>query len=215
MAGKPISTRCKYIVTENGHYEQCQSCGDGYCTKECAEVSIACKIFHKYTYVFVINSILLYVLYSDFFLWLSKGNLRNPKFFIAQGALFLLMALTIVVHLVRKHRRLGRIKLHYKVIILRDIIEPQTQKSSFIRLSEILTRAIYGAPTTQSIKESFLEKISGMSKDSALQYLDEFIDAYLLSDYRLSVSVTKREHKVDKKEWKRLESKFNPPANES
>ena len=32
MAGKPISTRCKYIVTENGYYEQCQSCGDGYCT---------------------------------------------------------------------------------------------------------------------------------------------------------------------------------------
>lgn len=54
-----------------------------------------------------------------------------------------------------------------------------------------------------------------MSKDSALQYLDEFIDAYLLSDYRLSISVTEREHKVDKKEWKRLESKFNSPIDES
>ena len=215
MAGKPISTRCKYIVTENGYYEQCQSCGDGYCTKECAEVSIACKIFHKYTYVFVVNSILLYVLYSDFFLWLSKGNLCDPKFFIAQSAIFLLLGLTLVVYLVRKHRRLVRIRLHYKVLILRDIIEPQIQKSSFTRLSEILTKAIYGTSTTQSVKEAFLEKVSGMSKDSALQYLDEFIDAYLLSDYRLSISVTEREHKVDKKEWKRLESKFNSPIDES
>lgn len=109
------------------------------------------------------------------------------------------MALTIVVYLVRKHRRLVRIRLHYKVLILRDIIEPQIQKSSFTRLSEILTKAIYGTSTTQSVKEAFLEKVSGMSKDSALQYLDEFIDAYLLSDYRLSISVTEREHKVDKK----------------
>ena len=161
------------------------------------------------------KDILLYVLYSDFFLWLSKGNLCDPKFFIAQSAIFLLMALTIVVYLVRKHRRLVRIRLHYKVLILRDIIEPQIQKSSFTRLSEILTKAIYGTSTTQSVKEAFLEKVSGMSKDSALQYLDEFIDAYLLSDYRLSISVTEREHKVDKKEWKRLESKFNSPIDES
>ena len=78
MAGKPISTRCKYIVTENGNYEQRQSCGDGYCAKKCAEVSIACKRFHKYTYIFVVNSNLLYVLYSGFFLWLSINTDTAP-----------------------------------------------------------------------------------------------------------------------------------------
>lgn len=50
---------------------------------------------------------------------------------------------------------------YYEVLILRDIIEPQIQKSSFTRLSEILTKAIYGTSTTQSVKEAFLEKVSG------------------------------------------------------
>ena len=49
MAGKRISTKCKYMVNADDNYNQCQSCGDGYCTKECAEVSIACRIFHKYS----------------------------------------------------------------------------------------------------------------------------------------------------------------------
>lgn len=87
MAGKRISTKCKYLANDNDNYEQCQSCGDGYCTKECAEVSVACRIFHKYSYVLVVNTVLLYVLYSDFFLWLSKGVLLDPKFYLPQGLL--------------------------------------------------------------------------------------------------------------------------------
>lgn len=79
MAGKRISTKCKYLANDNDNYDQCQSCGDGYCTKECAEVSIACRIFHKYSYVLVVDTVLLYMLYSDFFLWLSKGVFAGSK----------------------------------------------------------------------------------------------------------------------------------------
>ena len=60
MAGKRISTKCKYMVNADDNYNQCQSCGDGYCTKECAEVSIACRIFHKYSYVLAIDAIYMY-----------------------------------------------------------------------------------------------------------------------------------------------------------
>lgn len=208
MAGKQISTKCKYLENDTDDYVQCQSCGDGYCTKECAEVSIACRIFHKYSYVLVVDTVLLYVLYSDFFLWLSKGVLREPSFYLSQGILIFFIVLSFVVHYVRKKIRLYRIKLHYKVAILQDIVEPKAPVSVLMHLSEILSKPFYGV-TAKSAKESFMDKVQSMSKVDALAYLDEFVDEYLLSNYRLSISVTKQEHKINQKKWKELSRKFD------
>ena len=212
MAGKRISTKCKYLANDNDNYDQCQSCGDGYCTKECAEVSIACRIFHKYSYVLVVDTVLLYVLYSDFFLWLSKGLLLDPRFYLSQGLLILFLVLFFVVNYVRKNIRLNRIKLHYKVAILRDIMEPKAPASVLMRLGEILSKSFYGA-TAKSAKESFIDKVQTMGKDDALDYLDEFVDEYLISNCRLSISVTKREHKINRKKWKELSEKFDGSSN--
>ena len=212
MAGKRISTKCKYLANDNDNYDQCQSCGDGYCTKECAEVSIACRIFHKYSYVLVVDTVLLYVLYSDFFLWLSKGLLLDPRFYLSQGLLILFLVLFFAVHYVRKNIRLNRIKLHYKVAILRDIMEPKAPASVLMRLGEILSKSFYGA-TAKSAKESFIDKVQTMGKDDALDYLDEFVDEYLISNCRLSISVTKREHKINRKKWKELSEKFDGSSN--
>lgn len=189
MAGKRIGTKCKYMVNADDNYNQCQSCGDGYCTKECAEVSIACRIFHKYSYVLAIDAILLYVLYTDFFLWYSKGSLLAPTFYLPQIFLILIIIAFCCVHRVRKNRRLKRIKMHYKVAILTDILEPKTpMASALIRLSEIISKSFYGAPS-RSAKDSFLESVKArqLNKDDALNYLDEFIDEYLIADCRLPI----------------------------
>lgn len=214
MAGKRIGTKCKYMVTANDNYNQCQSCGDGYCTKECAEVSIACRIFHKYSYVFAIDAILLYVLYTDFFLWYSKGALLAPTFYLPQIFLILIIIAFCCVHRVRKNRRLKRIKMHYKVAILTDILEPKTSMASaLIRLGEIISKSFYGSPS-RSAKDSFLERVKArqLNKDDALNYLDEFIDEYLIADCRLSISVSKREHRINCKKWKELSRKFTVPS---
>lgn len=143
------------MVNADDNYNQCQSCGDGYCTKECAEVSIACRIFHKYSYVLAIDAILLYVLYTDFFLWYSKGALLAPTFYLPQIFLILIIIAFCCVHRVRKDRRLKRIKMHYKVAILTDILEPKTPTASaLIRLSEIISKSFYGSPS-RSAKDSF------------------------------------------------------------
>lgn len=184
MAGKRISTKCKYMVNADDNYNQCQSCGDGYCTKECAEVSIACRIFHKYSYVLAIDAILLYVLYTDFFLWYSKGALLSPAFYLPQIFLILIIIASYCVHRVRKNRRLKRIKMHYKVPILTDILEPKTPTASaLIRLGEIISKSFYGSPS-RSAKDSFLDTVKArqLNKDDALNYLDEFIDEYLIAD---------------------------------
>ena len=210
MAGKRISTKCKYMVNADDNYNQCQSCGDGYCTKECAEVSIACRIFHKYSYVLAIDAILLYVLYTDFFLWYSKGVLLSPAFYLPQIFLILIIIASYCVHRVRKNRRLKRIKMHYKVAILTYILEPKApMASALIRLGEIISKSFYGSPS-RSAKDSFLDTVKArqLNKDDALNYLDEFIDEYLIADCRTSISVSKREHRINCKKWKELSGKF-------
>lgn len=214
MAGKRISTKCKYMVNSDDNYNQCQSCGDGYCTKECAEVSIACRIFHKYSYVLAIDAILLYVLYTDFFLWYSKGVLLSPAFYLPQIFLILIIIASYCVHRVRKNRRLKRIKTHYKVAILTDILEPKApMASALIRLGEIISKSFYGSPS-RSAKDSFLDTVKArqLNKDDALNYLDEFIDEYLIADCRTSISVSKREHRINCKKWKELSGKFTVPS---
>lgn len=214
MAGKRISTKCKYMVNADDNYNQCQSCGDGYCTKECAEVSIACRIFHKYSYVLAIDAILLYVLYTDFFLWYSKGVLLSPAFYLPQIFLILIIIASYCVHRVRKNRRLKRIKMHYKVAILTDILEPKApMASALIRLGEIISKSFYGSPS-RNAKDSFLDTVKArqLNKDDALNYLDEFIDEYLIADCRTSISVSKREHRINCKKWKELRRKFTVPS---
>lgn len=214
MAGKRISTKCKYMVNADDNYNQCQSCGDGYCTKECAEVSIACRIFHKYSYVLAIDAILLYVLYTDFFLWYSKGVLLSPAFYLPQIFLILIIIASYCVHRVRKNRRLKRIKMHYKVAILTDILEPKApMASALIRLGEIISKSFYGSPS-RSAKDSFLDTVKArqLNKDDALNYLDEFIDEYLIADCRTSISVSKREHRINCKKWKELSGQFTVPS---
>lgn len=214
MAGKRISTKCKYMVNADDNYNQCQSCGDGYCTKECAEVSIACRIFHKYSYVLAIDAILLYVLYTDFFLWYSKGVLLSPAFYLPQIFLILIIIASYCVHRVRKIRRLKKIKMHYKVAILTDILEPKApMASALIRLGEIISKSFYGSPS-RSAKDSFLDTVKArqLNKDDALNYLDEFIDEYLIADCRTSISVSKREHRINCKKWKELSGKFTVPS---
>ena len=214
MAGKRISAKCKYMVNADDNYNQCQSCGDGYCTKECAEVSIACRIFHKYSYVLAIDAILLYVLYTDFFLWYSKGVLLSPAFYLPQIFLILIIIASYCVHRVRKNRRLKRIKMHYKVAILTDILEPKApMASALIRLGEIISKSFYGSPS-RSAKDSFLDtvKVRQLNKDDALNYLDEFIDEYLIADCRTSISVSKREHRINCKKWKELSGQFTVPS---
>lgn len=214
MAGKRISAKCKYMVNADDNYNQCQSCGDGYCTKECAEVSIACRIFHKYSYVLAIDAILLYVLYTDFFLWYSKGVLLSPAFYLPQIFLILIIIASYCVHHVRKNRRLKRIKMHYKVAILTDILEPKApMASALIRLGEIISKSFYGSPS-RSAKDSFLDTVKArqLNKDDALNYLDEFIDEYLIADCRTSISVSKREHRINCKKWKELSGQFTVPS---
>ncbi len=208
MAGKQISTKCKYLTNDSDNYSQCQSCGDGYCIKEYTEVSIACRFFHKYSYVFAVNIVLLYILYAVFFLWLSKGVLLDPRFYLSQGLLILFFGVFLAVYYVRKYIRLYKIKLHYRVSILEDIVESQMPISTLKGFHEVSPRPFYQA-IPKSEKDSFLNKVQNMTRKKALKYFKEFVDEYRISNCRLLIHVTKQEHKINRKKWKELKKKFN------
>ena len=202
MAGKRISTKCKYLSLEGSKGAK-RTCGDGYCTKGCSEVTVACKILHKYSYVFAINCVLIYTLYSDFFLWLGNGKVSNIIFVLSQVALVVVILVIVIVGLICKKMSFNRIKLHYKVSILQEILDPQEDNSIINNMSKLLAKA-FGATVNKSMADKFLGTVQGKNGKEALQYLDGFINEHLIDNNRLAISVSKYENKVNKCKWERL-----------
>lgn len=208
LAGKRISTNCKYLSFDKNESAQIKKCGDGYCTKECSEVNIACRMSHKYTYVCVVNGVLLYILYSDFFMWLSKGKISSLTFGLSQGVLAALILIIVTVRFICRKVRFRRIVLHYKVEIIQGIIEPEESPPAIFAFSEALAKA-FGASSKNKLPDMFLEYVEGQKGKEALQHLDHFINEHLLDDDRLAISVSAHEHRINKYKWKNLEQRFN------
>ena len=206
MAGKRISTKCKYLSFKEGEVAE-RTCGDGYCTKACSEVTVTCKILHKYSYVFVINCVLIYTLYSDFFLWLGNGKISNVIFVLSQVALVAVILMSAIVSLICKKLRFKRIKLHYKVEILQEILEPQEDNSIINNMSRLLAKA-FGATANKRMADKFLETVQGKNGEEAFLSLEEFINEHLIDNNRLAISVSRYENKINKYKFKRLKEEF-------
>ncbi len=101
LAGKSISTKCRHCSNDPSNSGKC-TCGDGTCTKELASGTIFCRILHKYCYVLIINIILLFVMYSDFFLWFFNGQASDIRFIISQTIPLIILVLFLLGRLVKK-----------------------------------------------------------------------------------------------------------------
>lgn len=206
MVGKRIGTKCKYLVIDPIDCHKCQSCGEGYCGKDCPEASFGCRVLHKYCYVFAIDATLVYILYSDFFLWLCNGEISDYRFLCAQCFEAFLPVVVAVTHMIRRYARLKRIRLHYKIAIMQDVLEPQIS-TSIIKTLQDFQRSLYGS-SKKDPKDSFLEKIKAMDQECAIKYLDEYADEYVCDNSRLAIFVTKHEHKINKKKFKEIRQNF-------
>lgn len=200
MAGKKISSKCKYLSFENSRHIN-RVCGDGYCTKGCSEVTFSCKMLHKYSYVFAINIFIIYILYSDFFLWLGDGEIISIAFLLSQVSVAVVLIMTVVSSLVSKRMRFNRIKLHYKVAILQKIAEPKEEDSMIADIGNLLASA-FGADVNKL--DRFLETLNVKNDKEILRSIDQFVDEYLLDENRLAISVSKYENRVNKRKWRAL-----------
>ena len=208
LAGKRISTNCKYLSFDKNESIKIKKCGDGYCTKECSEVNVACRMTHKYAYVCVVNGVLLYILYSDFFMWLSKGKINSFTFGLSQGVLGVLILIIVAARFIYQKVRFRRIVLHYKVEIIQGIIEPEKPLPAIFAFNEALAKA-FGASPKKKLPDMFLEFVEGKKGKEALQYLDHFVNEHLLDDDRLSISVSAHEHKINRYKWEKLKQRFS------
>ena len=107
MVNKSIGAQCPYLVTEIEFNSRKQICGNGICDRNITP-NLFCKIKKKYFYNFVINIILLILMYYSFICWIFSSNNRDLLLFIKNNLVlqviaFLLppicVAVTVVINI--------------------------------------------------------------------------------------------------------------------
>ena len=190
LTQKTIGTKCKYMVTSKNLFDinRLQNsdypiCGQGYCMKQRASVSIFCRVAHKYSYVFVLNLILIYILCIDFSLWFYQKSFDcNPEIdvVVTSGIVVLPFVLCAIVFIFQR-------KLSIATQNLRLIKRSQV---------EVLVKLIaQGFDRNNIIKKA---KHDGK----------EVADQVLQSQERLR-SISWIEHQQDNKRWKILKSNLS------
>ena len=191
LTQKTIGTKCKYMVTSKNLFDinrlqnsDYPSCGQGYCMKQRASVSIFCRVAHKYSYVFVLNLILIYILCIDFSLWFYQKSFDcNPEIdvVVTSGIVVLPFVLCAIVFIFQR-------KLSIATQNLRLIKRSQV---------EVLVKLIaQGFDRNNNI----IKKAKHDGKEVA--------DQVLQSQERLR-SISWIEHQQDNKRWKILKSNLS------
>lgn len=213
MAGKKISTICKYMTTDQDSINSNRKCGDGYCHKECSSVNFICKILHKYSYVFAINATLLWIMYADFILWLNNEAAYTFTIFAWQALPAIIALLGFLVYFISQKIQENRIKLQFKVNLINKIVNSQDEEESVI---QSISRALINALGVRSkdLSDALLaaiekEKIvSDKDYRKLLKKVDNFVNREIIKNNRLCTTISYRTHNQNKKEWKSLKSDF-------
>lgn len=212
MAGKTISTRCKYMSTNIDFPNVTRRCGDGYCQKECNTINFFCRILHKYSYVLVINVILIWVMYADFVLWFFKGQAYNLEICAWQMLPLIFIVGTMIVSMIVQKHQERKILLQFKIQIIEKIISPREETLVFYRIGHIMADAF--GPKSINPSEDFLKKIKDIKvvtdKDykQILRQLNAFVCQEIITNNRLCTSISHRKHSQNKKKWKVLKKEF-------
>lgn len=171
MTNKQIETRCKYM-TYSADATTYKCCGKGYCTKKYSTVSFLCKLLRKYLYVFVIDIILIFVMYADYILWSCAGVLSVNTALLIILPYIIVLLVCIIVSRTRARLQKERVREMNKVTILNEILYPSESKfSRAFRKNWFVDR--------KSLYEEFLEyyeiKCDDISFENADKLLDEFV----------------------------------------
>lgn len=215
MAGKSISTKCKYNIAEKQDGMNCnRRCGNGYCAQAFNDISIMCRIFHKYWYVAVVDLILLWVMYADFILWFYKPKELNIAII---GVIFLPATLVILCYIVRATNRYLQKRaniLLYKTDLISYILNSEKQSYPFfdaIRIMSSVIETIAGVKK-KGIDEEYYNYIKEYNpqKDykKILKATDDFVEKLIIDGEKMATIVPRDKNRQNKKEWKILKEKL-------
>lgn len=212
LAGKTISTKCKYMSTDMDVVDIGQQCGEGYCQKECNSTTLFCRIYHKYSYIFVINAVLLCTMYDDFILWFFRQQAYTFMVFAWQIIPLIAAIVSVLVYKSMQKVQEKRIVLKFKIQLINDIISPSENNSVLHQLSSVMS-SFLGAKTT-NLSDKFLKSIEGTKVVTDKQYknilhkLHDFTCQEIVKCNRLCESISRRQHLQNKKIWKVLKTEF-------
>lgn len=213
LSGRAISTRCRYISHEENDCAECQSCGDGYCAKPYGSVSIFCRIFHKYSYVFAINVVLLWVMYADFVVWVFRDIQVTPIIVSYIMLPAMLGAIMWLCNVLTKMIRRRRVLLACKISLIKRIVEPQVAQVPFLlNLSSVLSRAL--GTNNESLTDSYLKYISNERETSFFPYFklsrktNRFVIKNMLTPSKMSTFISRDQHWKNIRIWRELKRNF-------
>ena len=206
LAGKSISMKCRYCSSDNNISGK-HTCGEGICTKQLSSASIFCRMIHKYSYVFIINIILLLVMYSDFFLWFFDGQVLDIRFIISQIIPLIILCLFFVSNLIKKKVYEYRSVLKFKVSVLQKIVAPEEKDNSFYALfMENISRMLF--KEVPNYLELYKKQIEGKGYLKSLSILDSLAKEQLFENSKNLVEISFSEHSINKIKWKRYKKLF-------
>lgn len=209
LAGKSISTRCKYIKTSENSNGRCRTCGDGYCTRPYSEASVGCKILHKYAYVAVINVLLLWMMYSDFILWFYQPPILDYstiiRLLLPAALILAVWIFAFIWRFIQKKRNI----LSGKLNLVNQLVHPEKEEGSvFNTFATLLTKVIGG--NTKSIVEEYKEIISCYDASTKkgfkqiLQKTNRFVERRIVFQLIGVEYISSEKNRLNKAEWKML-----------
>ena len=203
LSGKNISTKCKCYVDSSASSSKAR-CGNGYCGKQCHSVSIPCRLFHKYSYVFFVNIVLLLVIYIDSLLWIFRNDLLNPIHIILQLIPFICLIIGCIVKLIYSKIKNQRMKTKFKVGLIKKLIAPEEDR----HILSGLINAFSSAFRTKTLSEKYYDDIESCDYKEALKVLDDYAERAITLNKEYFSFISYREHRLLKKQWKVLSKDF-------
>lgn len=211
LAGKSISTKCHYCSVNSNKSGKC-TCDDGACTKELASGSVFCRILHKYSYVLIINIILLFVMYSDFCLWFFNGQASDIRFIISQTIPLIILILFFLGGIVKRAVYAYRNKLKFKMAIVQKIVAPEEKENNWLTIVvESLSHTFF--KETPDYTEMYKKQIEGIKYARAIWRLNSFAKEQLLESLKFLDKISYKEHRANKTKWKRYKKLFKKMKN--
>ena len=213
LSGKAIGTRCRFMQTGDNAKTECKKCGDGYCTKPYNSGSVACRIIHKYTYVFAVNAVLLYTLYSDYILWFFQPTQITFDILVYLLVPIVLSFIGLILNKLFRRSQRKRILFACKVRLVGQVLGAKESANSwFYSIASVLGKLV--GNNHKAIAERYKDEVCSDYEDGPIRFrlllrkTNTFVMDNMLSVDEMACTISPEQHWHNKRVWKRYKKQL-------
>jgi len=185
ITGSNIETNCIYWKKSDDNRKCFKKCGDGECIRNFSQRTLICKTVNKYALVFVVDAILILVMYYDFFLWVintDRGIYNSLRVFLFVAPFIILIA-AFFVYKVFYNIQLRYTKVSHINKLLANYFEKrEDNQSAFSALESKPDEVICNVFLNEELSEKQKEELSEKQKEelSEKQNFENCINDFLI-----------------------------------